>query len=74
MKNLVLTIVTTNGGWLTRLALKYTTIGLASVSSFLLANNVSGDHTNAIVAGLGAAAAAGIEQVLSFIARKYVVK
>lgn len=73
MKDLILSLVTTNGGWLTRLALKYIGIGLASLSAYLTAHNVSGSHTAAITAGLGAAAAAILEQGLSWIARRYTV-
>ena len=74
MKNIILSIVTTNSGWITRFALKYAAIGLASLTTFLATNNVSSDHTTAIVAGVGAIAAAALEQGLSWIARKYTVK
>lgn len=73
MKDLVLSLVTTNSGWLTRFALKYVAIGLASLTTFLTTHNVSGDHTSAIVAGVGAVAAAALEQGLSWVARKYKV-
>lgn len=74
MKNTILTLVSTNKGWITRLALKYVAIGGASLSAWLTAQGVSTDNTAAIAAGLTAAAAALLEQALSFIARKYAVK
>lgn len=74
MKTTLITLVSTNKGWITRLALKHIAIGSASFSAWLAGQGVSTDHTAAIAAGLTAAAAAIIEQGLSFIARKYAVK
>jgi len=74
MKTTLLALVSTNTGWITRLALKYVAIGGASLSAWLAGQGVSADHTAAIAAGLTAAAAALLEQGLSFIARKYAVK
>lgn len=74
MKNILIPLVTTNAGWVTRLALKYVAIGAASLGSYLAAQGVSGQHADAIQAGLVALAAAGLEQSLSWIARKYVTK
>lgn len=74
MKNAIVSLVSTNAGWLTRPALKYVAIGGASLSTWLVAQGVSTDHTAAIAAGLTAGAAALLEQGLSFIARKYAVK
>jgi hypothetical protein len=74
MKPTLITLVSTNAGWLTRLALKYVAIGGTSIATWLVAQGVSSDHTAAIVAGVTAGAAALIEQGLSFIARKYAVK
>jgi len=73
MKNIIITLVTTNAGWFTRFALKYVAIGLTGVSTFLASHDVSGDHTTAITAGLGALAAAALEQGLSRVARNYTV-
>ena len=74
MKSTILTLVSTNAGWLTRFALKYVAIGSASLSAWLAAQGVGANHTAAIAAGVTAVAAALIEQGLSFIARKYAVK
>jgi hypothetical protein len=74
MKTTLLTLVSTNAGWITRLALKYVAIGSASLSAWLAAQGVAEGHTAAIAAGVTAGAAALIEQGLSFIARKYAVK
>jgi hypothetical protein len=74
MKSTLVTLVTTNAGWITRLALKYVAIGGASLSAWLAAQGVAESHTAAIASGVTAGAAALIEQGLSFIARKYAVK
>lgn len=74
MKSIIVSLVTTNAGWITRLALKYVAIVGSSTATWLAAQGVAEDHTKAIVAGLTAVAAAALEHGLSFIARKYVVK
>jgi hypothetical protein len=71
---LVLTLVSTNAGWITRLGLKYVSIGAASLSAWLTAQGIAENHTAAIAAGVTAGAAALIEQGLSWVARKHAVK
>lgn len=74
MKTLIVSIVTTNTGWLTRQALKYVSLGSASLAGWLQAQGMTETHTSAIAAGVVAAAAGGLELLLSFVARKYAVK
>lgn len=74
MKALIISIVTTNTGWITRQGLKYVSLASASLAGWLQAQGIGEAHTSAIAAGVVAAAAAGLELLLSFIARKYAVK
>lgn len=74
MKPFIVTLVTTNSGWVVRQFLKYASMGSASLAVWLADKGVSEDHTKAIAAGLVAVGAATIEQALSFVARKYAVK
>lgn len=74
MKSLIISLVTTNGGWITRQALKYVSLGAGSASAWLASQGVGEAHTQAITAGIIAGVSALLEQGLSFIARKYAVK
>ncbi len=74
MKPLIISLVSTNGGWITRQLLKYASYGSGSLAVWLADKGVGEDHTKAITAGVVAVAAAAIEQGLSFVARKYAVK
>lgn len=69
MKALI-TLLTTSRGWLVRQALKAVSYITAPLAVWLAAQGVEASHSDAILAGITAAAAAGTELLLSYLARK----
>jgi hypothetical protein len=66
----ILSILTTSRGWLIRQTLKTLSYITAPLAAWLAAQGVEAAQTEAIIAGITAAALAGIEMLLSFLARK----
>lgn len=65
----IIQILTSSRGWLVRQALKATALVTAPLAVWLEANG-HGEHTAAISAGITALVTAGIEMLLSYLARK----
>lgn len=66
----VLTIISTNKGWIIRQALKYATIGGASLTTYLVSKGADASSVEAIVTGLITVATGGLELVFSKLASK----
>lgn len=70
MKSIIFSLISTNRGWIIRQALKYTTVGAAAATTWLVAQGYGAEHAATIVAGVTAGIAGGLELVLSKLASK----
>lgn len=70
MKDLILTVVSTNKGWVVRQVLKWVAVGSASLTTYLVSKGYDPTGIESLIAGLAAVAAGGTELVLSKIASK----
>ncbi|WP_397382965.1 hypothetical protein [Prosthecobacter sp.] len=71
--NMLLNLVSTNAGWLARQAIKYSAVGAAIITAWLVGHGFDTAHAGVIAGGVSAIILGGIEAGLSFIARKYAV-
>lgn len=74
LKTLLKFVVQTQRGWFTRQAMKWATIGGASLTTWLTTQGASADHVSALTTGLITAAVAAAELGLSWVARKFAVE
>lgn len=68
--NSLIVLLTTSKGWILRQAIKATAYVTTPLTVWLASQGVSDDNTAAIVSGVTAIVAAGIELGLSYLARK----
>jgi len=71
MNKLLLSIVSTNAGWLARQLVKYSAVLAAGITAFLVGKGVDVTHADVIAAGAASIALGCLESGLSWIARKY---
>jgi hypothetical protein len=71
MNKLLLSIVSTNAGWLARQLVKYSAVLAAGITAFLVGKGVEVTHADVIAAGVASIALGLLESGLSWIARKY---
>lgn len=71
MNTLLLNLVSTNAGWLARQAVKYSAVGAAIITSWLVGHGLDATHASVIAAGATSIVLGLVEAGLSFIARKY---
>jgi hypothetical protein len=71
MNKLLLSIVSTNAGWLARQIVKYSAVLAAGITAFLVGKGVEVTHADVIAAGVASIALGLLESGLSWIARKY---
>jgi hypothetical protein len=71
--NILFKLVSTNAGWLARQAVKYSAMGAAVITAWLIGHGLDATHASVIAVGATAIVLGGIEAGLSFIARKYAV-
>lgn len=71
MNKLVLSIVSTNAGWLARQVVKYSAVLAAGITAFLVGKGLDSSHADVIAAGAASIALGCIESGLSWVARKY---
>jgi hypothetical protein len=74
MKPIVYKLVATNTGWITRQALKYSTIIAAALGGYLAKQNVDADLSLIITTAVAGAITFIAEQILSYAAKKHAVK
>jgi ABC-type molybdate transport system substrate-binding protein len=74
MKYIIYELVATNTGWITRQALKYSTIIAAVLGGYLAKQGVDADLSSIITVAVAGSITFITEQVLSFIAKKHAVK
>lgn len=73
MKSILLSLISTNGGWLARQGLKFIATSSTAVTTYLLTLGVPENHALALVAGLVALVSAAFEFGLSKLASKIAV-
>lgn len=74
MKPILIKLVATNAGWLTRQALKYATLAAAALGGYLAKQGVDADLTLIITTAVVGACAFVTEQILSYVAKNYAVQ
>lgn len=74
MKLIVYKLVATNAGWITRQALKYSTLAAAALGGYLAKQGVDADLSLIITAAVVGSITFVTEQVLSFAAKNYAVQ
>ncbi len=70
MKTLLTTLISTQRGWITRQALKWATLGGATVTTWLTAQGAAADQSAALTTGLITALVAALEIGLSRLASR----
>ena len=70
MKELFNTLISTNKGWICRQALKYVAVGGTAVTTWLITKGYDASSAEALIAGLTAGIAGGLELLLSKVASK----
>lgn len=74
MKDIITSIISTNKGWLVRQALKYVAVGGAAITSWLIAKGYDSANAEALISGVTAGIAGGLELLLSKLASKVATK
>jgi hypothetical protein len=67
---ILLSLISTNKGWIVRQALKYVAVGSTALTTWLVAKGYSPDSAMALAAGLTAGISGGLELLLSKLASK----
>lgn len=70
MKDLFISVISTNHGWLVRQAVKYVAVGAAALTTWLIAKGYDAASAESLAAGLTAGVAGGLELLLSKLASK----
>ena len=71
---IVYTLVATNTGWITRQALKYSTLAAAALGGYLAKQGVDADISLIITTAVVGAITFVTEQTLSYIAKNHAVQ
>ena len=74
MKPILIKLVATNTGWITRQALKYSTLAAAALGGYLAKQGVDTDLTLIITTAVVGAITFITEQALSYIAKNHAVR
>ena len=70
MKSVLLSLISTNKGWIVRQVLKYVAVGSTAATTWLVAKGYDADSAVALAAGLTAGLTGGLELLLSKLASK----
>jgi hypothetical protein len=74
MKEFITSIVSTNSGWLVRQALKYTAMGGAALSAWLVSKGAEASSAELIASGAVTLISGGLELIFSKLASKIAAK